>query len=161
MEQTEELTEKKDDHCPVDTTPFNSIGLRSVTLSPSSPSPHITHSHSNSPPPEPHFLLCDEAGTLSSPQNATPGNTSAQQHTAHEEDQPSFSEMAKAANIMLDIHEDMVRTSYKKIFREVYKRNLLGRLDKRKINVMDRLEIRRKGTTKFSYRIILKRQVSG
>lgn len=70
--QRVELREKKEDHCPVDTT-SNSLGLRPVFLSPSSPFPHITHSLFNSPPLEPHVLLCDEAGTLSSPQNATPG----------------------------------------------------------------------------------------
>lgn len=36
------------------------------------------------------------------------------------EEQPSFSAVAKGANIMLNITEDMVHTPYKKIIRNVY-----------------------------------------
>lgn len=52
---------------------------------------------------------------------------------------------------MLNIQEDMVRTPYKKIIREVYKRKLLGRMGKRKINVengqIENSKKREEGTT--------------
>lgn len=52
---------------------------------------------------------------------------------------------------MLDIQEDMVRNPYKKIIREVYKRKLLGRMEKRKIHVengqVENSKKREEGTT--------------
>lgn len=78
---------------------------------------------SNSPR-EPLSLMCNVAGASSSAQNANPGNTPPQKELAQEEDPQSFSTVAKAANIVLDITEEMVPTPYKKMIRQVYLKKL-------------------------------------
>lgn len=73
---------------------------------------------------EPHFPLSNLAGSSSSSQYAVPKDTPTQKEAARVEEQLSLSAVAKAANLMLNITKDMVRTTYKKIIRNVYKRKL-------------------------------------
>lgn len=129
-----DLTEENDEALPVyspSPVPKRILSVISFPSPPNSPNFHVS-TPSNDSPSVPPSSLCNVAGASSPSQNAKPRNTSAQLESAIEEDPPCFSEVAKAANILQDITEDMVRTPYKSFSRKAYKNKLQASLHSQK-----------------------------